>query len=138
MTEVHDETRFAIDAVTALRLVRDEPGIGSHRLLVGPAVLRSHVMSALYRETRDGRLPEATAMAQLDRLATLKIRLLADRVSRARAWRLAGQLRWDDTALAEYLAVASLQADVIVAGDDRIAAAAAGIVPVASYDELTR
>ena len=44
----------------------------------------------------------------------------------------------DDTALAEYLAVASLQADVIVAGDDRIAAAAAGIVPVASYDDLTR
>ena len=136
MTEVHDETRFAIDAVTALRLVRDEPGIGSRRLLVGPAVLRSHVMSALYRETRDGRLPEATAMAQLDRLATLKIRLLADRVSRARAWRLARELGWDDTVLAEYLAVATLQADVIVAGDERIAAAAAGIVPVASYDEL--
>ncbi|MGA0568331.1 hypothetical protein ACO2Q7_13440 [Rathayibacter sp. KR2-224] len=136
MTNVHAQTRFAIDAVTALRLVRDDPGIGSRRLLVGPAVLRSHVMSTLYHEARDGRLDEATAVAQLDRLATLKIRLLADRVSRARAWRLARELGWDDTVLAEYLAVATLQADVIVAGDERIAAAAAGIVPVASYDEL--
>ncbi|WP_125776130.1 hypothetical protein [Antribacter gilvus] len=129
-------TRFAIDAVTALRIVRDDPGIGSRRLLVGPAVLRSHVLSLLHREVRDGSLDEKVARAQLEDLATLKIRLLGDRVSRAAAWRIARQLDWDDTMSAEYLAVASLQADVLVAGDERIAAAAPGIVTLAGYDEL--
>ena len=128
--------RFAIDAVTALRIVRDDPEIGARNPLVGPSVLRSHVLSMLYQETREGVLDEADARAQLDTLAGLKIRLLGDRVSRATAFTLAHRLDWPDTASAEYLAVASLQADVLVAGDGRIAAAAADIVPLADYDEL--
>lgn len=130
------DRRFAIDAVTALRLVRDDPQIGARRPLVGPAVLRSHVLSMLYREVKAGSLDEATARDQLEGLATLKIRLLGDRVSRATAWKLARQLGWDDTALAEYLAVAVLQADVLVAGDERVAEAASGIVPLAAYADL--
>lgn len=128
--------RFAIDAITALRIVRDDPEIGTRRRLVGPAVLRSHVLSMLYREVRDGTLDEKSARAELEGLAGLKIRLLGDRVSRATAWKIARQLDWDDTSSAEYLAVASLQADVLVAGDPVIAAAASGIVPVATYDAL--
>ena len=112
-----DETRFAIDAVTALRLVREDPSIGSRRRLVAPAVLRSDVLSSIYREVRDGSLGEKDASLQLEGLAALKIRLLGDRVSRATAWCIARQLDWNDTALAEYLAVATLQADVLVAGD---------------------
>ncbi|WP_350347647.1 hypothetical protein ABIQ69_13530 [Agromyces sp. G08B096] len=138
MADASHVQRFAIDAVTALRLVRDEPGIGARRALVGPAILRSHVLSMLYREVRAGSLDERAAQAQLTALAGLKIRLLGDRVSRAVAWRLATQLDWDDTELAEYLAVASLQADVLVAGDPSIARAAPGIVPVAGYDDLVR
>jgi len=130
------DRRFAIDAVTALRLVRDDPQIGARRPLVGPAVLRSHVLSMLYREVNAGSLDEATARAQLEGLATLKIRLLGDRVSRATAWKLARRLGWDDTALAEYLAVAVLQADVLVAGDERVAEAASGIVPLVAYADL--
>lgn len=136
MPNPSDDRRFAVDAVTALRLVRDYPHIGARRALVGPAVLRSHVLSMLYREVNAGSLDEATARAQLEGLATLKIRLLGDRVSRATAWKLASRLGWDDTALAEYLAVAVLQADVLVAGDERIAEAASGIVPLAAYADL--
>jgi predicted nucleic acid-binding protein len=136
MTTIDDETRCAIDAVTALRLVRDVPSIGTQRLLVGPAVLRSHVLSMLYREVRDGSLGEKEARAQLEGLAALKIRLLGDRVSRATAWSIARRLDWDDTASAEYLAVATLQADVLIAGDARIREAAAGIVDLAEYGDL--
>jgi predicted nucleic acid-binding protein len=136
MTTFDDETRFAIDAFTALRLVREDPTIGTRRRLVGPAVLRSHVLSMLYRQVRDGSLREKDARAQLEGLAALKIRLLGDRVSRATAWRIARQLDWDDTALAEYLAVATLQADVLVAGDGRICGGATGIVDLADYGDL--
>ncbi len=129
-------TRFGVDAITARRIIRDDPGIGVRRRLVGPASLRSHVMSMLYREVREGQLDEETARDLLDALTALKIRLLGDRVSRGVAWKLAGQLDWDDPSLAEYLAVASLQADVLVAGDERLAAAASGIIPLATYDEL--
>lgn len=138
MASLEGGMRFAIDAITALRIVRDDLDIGARRPLVGPAVLRSHVLSMLYREVREGFLDENVARAQLEGIATLKIRLLGDRVSRATAWKLARQLDWDDTSLAEYLAVATLQADVLVAGDERIAAAASGIVPLATYGDLRR
>jgi predicted nucleic acid-binding protein len=131
-------TRFAIDAVTALRLVREDPGAGAHVPLVGPAVLRSHAMSMLYHDASAGLLDDKTARALLERLATLKMRLLGDRVSRSTAWRIARQLGLGDTAQAEYLAVATLQADVLVAGDPRIAETAAGLVPLATYDDLRR
>ena len=131
-------TRFAIDAVTALRLVREDPGAGAHIPLVAPVVLRSHAMSMLYHDAAAGLLEDRAARRLLDRLATLKIRLLGDRVSRATAWKVARQLGWADTAQAEYLAVATLQADVLVAGDHHIAEAAAGLVPLATYDDLRR
>jgi predicted nucleic acid-binding protein len=129
-------TRYAIDAVTALRIVREDPGIGRRRALVGPVVLRSHVLSLLYHEVRGGALDEKTARAQLEGLASLTIRLLGDRSSRATAWRLARRLDWDDTAPVEYLAVATLQADALVAGDERLATASRDIVRIATFDEL--
>lgn len=138
MSDSKSETRFAIDAVTALRLVREHPSIGTRRSLVGPGILRSHVLSMLYRETRQGVLDEKTAREQLEAVAALKMRLLGDRVSRAVAWKFAQQLGWEDVAPAEYIAVATLQADVLVAGDEHIAAGAAGLVPIATYDDLTR
>ena len=133
---VEPSTRCAIDAVTALRLVRDDVGLGARRPLVGPAVLRSHALSMLYRDVRHGVLDEKTARARLDGIATLKIRLLGDRVSRATAWRIARELDPDDTTVTEYVAVAVLQADVLVAGDQDVVAAADGRIPLATYDDL--
>jgi len=131
-------TRWAIDAVTALRLVREDPGLGGRRPLVGPSVLRSHALSILYGDVRRGVLDEATARAHLDGVATLKVRLLGDRVSRAVAWRVARELDAPDTAVAEYVAVAMLQADVLVAGDAGVVAAAEGRVPLVAYEDLLR
>ncbi|PSS43944.1 hypothetical protein C6401_09340 [Arthrobacter woluwensis] len=129
-------TRFALDAVTARRLVAEDPTLGARRALVGPAVLRSEVLALLYREAHAGLLDDKDARAQLTGLAALRIRLLGDRVSRATAWRIARQLGWDDVRPAEYLAVASLQADVLVTADEHLIAAADRIIPVVAYEEL--
>ncbi|MET4157602.1 hypothetical protein [Agromyces sp. PvR057] len=129
-------TRYAIDADAALTIIRDDLAVPTVHQLVAPTVLRSHVLSLLYRDVHGGRLDERAGRDQLERLAELKIRLLGDRVSRSVAWKLAVRLDWNDTPLAEYLAVASLQADALVTADPRLIAAAAGIVPIASLDDL--
>lgn len=129
-------TRYAIDSITAIRLIEDVREISPKHSLVAPGILRSHALASLYRAVRKGTLNERDARASLEGLARLKIRLLADRVSRATAWKIAAQLNWDDTTLAEYLAVASLQADALIAGDDKLASAATGIVEVGEYEDL--
>jgi predicted nucleic acid-binding protein len=131
-------TRYAVDAAIALRLVRAERGAHERHRLVGPSILRSHALSMLYRDVRGGRLDEKTGRAQLEGLAALKIRLLGDRVSRSTAWKLAEQLGWSDTAAAEYLAVALLQADALVTEDEHLITGARGLVPLASYADLLR
>lgn len=131
-------TRYAIDFGTALRLVEDGRTVSDAHSLVGPAVLRSHALAALYRQVSEGTLAETEGRARLEGIAGLKIRLLGDRVSRATAWKIASQLGWDDTTQAEYLAVATLQADAFIAADATLAAAAEGIVALAEYDDLFR
>ena len=127
-------TRFTIDAAVALRLIRSDVSAASQHQLVAPAGLRSEVLALLYREVRAGLLEDAAARQQLDALAGLKIRLLADRVSRSTAWKIATDLGWDDIGPAEYLAVATLQADALVTEDDRLVGQR--LVPIAAYDDL--
>jgi predicted nucleic acid-binding protein len=55
---------------------------------------------------------------------------------RRRAWDIAERLGWPSTYAAEYLALTQLQADAFVTLDDELARAAAGIVPLASFDAL--
>lgn len=129
-------TRYAIDAAVALRLVRAGSDADKRHQLVGPAVLRSHALSMLYRDVREGRLDERAGRSQLEGLAGLKIRLLGDRVSRATAWKIAAKLGWDDTAMAEYLAVGVLQADALVSDDPQLRAGAAGLLPLAEFSDL--
>ena len=131
-------TRYGIDAATALRLIGEQSDADRRHQLVAPSVLRSDVMSMLYREVRAGRIAAAAGRQQLETLAGLKIRLLGDRVSRSAAWKIAAGLGWDDIAASEYLAVASLQADVLVTDDEDLALAAAGLVPVVRYADLAR
>ncbi len=120
-------TRFAIDAPTALRIVREGVDVGEHQL-VGAGSLRSQAMQLLYSEVRAGDSDAAGVRAVLDGIAGLKVRLLGDRVSRATAWRIAERLGWDEIAPAEVLAVATLQADALVTDDPVLAAAAEGVV----------
>ena len=133
-----NQTRYAIDAPTALRVIREDAAISERHALVGPAALRSDVLAAIYGEVRRGELDRRTARAELDALAALKIRLLGDRVSRLTAFRLALELETDDIGSLEYLAVARLQADVLVAADDRLTQLAQGVVPVVPFEELQR
>lgn len=107
----------------------------AHRL-VAPSILRSEALSLLYGQVRSGHLERAAALELLDRVTTMRIRLLGDRVSRATAWKLAEKHGWADTRDAEYLAVAQLQADVFVTVDDGFAARADGIVAFAPWESL--
>lgn len=129
-------TRYAIDAATAIRLVREGITLSEGHQLVAPSLLRSQALSHLYREVRSGALSEEEARDILAGITAMRIRLLGDRVSRALAWRVAEQLDWDDTAYAEYVAVAQLQADAFVTLDEELARQVAGIVTVAPFEDL--
>lgn len=52
------------------------------------------------------------------------------------AWQVAEQLGLAGTFDAEYVAVTRLQADALVTLDERLTAALAGVVPLASWDDL--
>ncbi len=129
-------TRFAIDALTAIRLAREGITLAEDHQLVAPNVLHSHALSFLYRSVRLDELSEGEAKAILLGITTMRIRLLGDRVSRANAWKIAEKLGWPDIGNAEYVAVAKLQADVFVTLDEILAAEVAGIVTVAPFEAL--
>ena len=131
-------TRFAIDAGTALRIIRERVDIGENHSFVAPSSLRADVMADLYRDVREGRLSQADGRQLLEGIAELKVRLLGDRVSRVTAWKIATERGDNDLTLAEYLAVATLQADVLVASDPRLRDAAVGVIELAEFDDLTR
>jgi predicted nucleic acid-binding protein len=129
-------TRFAIDALTAIRVVREGAAVASTHRLVGPKVLQSRALSIVYGQVRRGELDRKDAVAILDGITTMKIRLLGDRVSRGVAWKFAEELGWDDTADAEFVSVAKLQADAFVTLDPALAARVADVVTVAPYEAL--
>lgn len=129
-------TRFAIDAPVALRLVRAEGTLASHHQVVGPGTLRSEVLALLYQQVRTSELQTTDALSLLDKVATTKMRLLADRVSRRVAWQVAIDLDLQDTYLAEYVAVAKLQADVLITEDPELTRVANGHVRTAGWEEL--
>lgn len=129
-------TRYVIDAAAAIELARTQAVVAPEHSLVAPSLLRSQVLSILYRAVRAGELSPQDGKALLDRVTEQKIRLLGDRVSRGTAWRIADELGWNDTPDAEYLAVARLQADALIALDPRLAELARGVVPLASLDAL--
>jgi len=131
-------TRFALDAPSLLRLLEDERSIADGHALVAPTLVRSDILTTLYADVRASRRTDKEGRALLERLAECRIRLLGDRVSRATAWRIARAGDWADIALAEYIAVASLQADALIADDPAIRAAAGDLVALVDYDDLFR
>jgi predicted nucleic acid-binding protein len=124
-------SRYAVDPLAAIELARRETQVPDEHQLVAPGRLRSDTLSILFRSVRRGEVPVEEARRLLDRITTMRIRLLNDRVSRSTAWRIAERLGSEDTADAEYLAVAQLQADALVALDPTLAALAENIVPTA-------
>ena len=104
--------------------------------LVAPNSIRSLALDILLQRVRSGELSEPAAMALHERMTELKIRLLGDRVSRRTAWRIALANDSNTIGLAEYVAVATLQADALVTFNPELATIAAGVVPLAKLTDL--
>lgn len=130
--------RYGIDALVAVEIACGRVSVSDNHQLVGPGRLRSDAMAVLYSALRHNEITTAEARVALDALTTMKIRLLNDRVSRARAWEIALANNWDEPAPAEYVAVALLQAAALVALDPHVVHGASGLVDVVSADALTK
>lgn len=129
-------TRFVIGADVALHLAQLKVAVPTEHQLLAPTLIRSQVLAELYARVRRGELDRKTAERQLDHLRALRLRLLGDRVLQSHAWKIADQLGWPDTFMAEYIALTQLQADAFVCMDPELAHAVSGIVTVASIDDL--
>jgi predicted nucleic acid-binding protein len=129
-------TRYVIDAATLVDLVDRGLPVDSAHQLVAPTRIRSEALELLLGGVLRGDRDEKAALEVHERMTQLKIRVLGDRVSRAVAWKLAREHGWADLRDAEYLAVATLQADALVTVDADLAARAKGIVAVAALPAL--
>ena len=130
-------SRYVIRPDVAIALARDEAVIRDEHELLAPTLLRSQVLSLLYRAVRRGEMSQQEAENAIGYVRRLRLRLLGDRVLQSVAWDVADQLDWPDTFDAEYVALTRLQADALVTLDERLAHAAKRLVPVASIDDLT-
>jgi predicted nucleic acid-binding protein len=129
-------TRFAIDPPTLLAITESHRCIDPDHRLVAPNSIRSDVLDLLLLRVRSGELSEEAAFDRHERITEVKMRLLGDRVSRRTAWRIAREHDVGTIHEAEYLAVAKLQADALIATNPELAAIAGGIVPLAALTEV--
>ncbi|MET9630649.1 type II toxin-antitoxin system VapC family toxin [Lentzea sp. NPDC006480] len=130
-------TRYVIGPDVAVRLARDRAVIGAGHQILAPTLLRSQTLSLLYQEVHRGEMTKKEAEARLDHLRGLRIRLLGDRVLQSTAWKVADQLGWADTLVAEYVALTQLQADALITLDGQLARAVRKLVTVAPIDALS-
>lgn len=129
-------TRFVLDPAALVQLAESGNPVDPAHQLVAPNSVRSLALDLLLARVRAGELGEAAALELHERMTGMRIRLLGDRVSRRTAWRLAREHGWDTLHDAEYVAVALLQADALIAAGPGLAAKAAGIVPLAPLAAL--
>jgi predicted nucleic acid-binding protein len=129
-------TRLVIDPPTLVLLAEDGRPIDPAHQLVAPNSIRSQALELLLESVDAGQLTDKTALELHERMTELKIRVLGDRVSRRTAWRLAREHKWTTIRDAEYVAIAKLQADALIASDPELAAKASGLVPLARVSEL--
>jgi predicted nucleic acid-binding protein len=94
------------------------------------------VLAQLFGEVDRGLLTREEANQRLDYLRGLQIRMLGDRVLQQLAWKLAEELGWKDTFVAEYLALTKLQADALVTRDVDLIRAAGKVLALATIDDL--
>lgn len=130
-------TRYVIGPEVARRLAHDKIVIADGHQLLAPTLLRSQMLSLLYRAVRAGELTRQDANRQLSYVRALRIRLLGDSALQNAAWRIADQLGWSDTLAAEYVALTQLQADAFVTLDADLANAVQGLVTTAPIEALS-
>ena len=130
-------TRYVVTPDVVLRLAEDRAVVRAEHQLVAPTLIRSQLLSLLYRRARAGAITKKDADTLLAYARGLRLRLLGDRVLQDVAWKVADRLGWDDTHDAEYVALTQLQADALITLDPTLADAARTIVTVATLDDLT-
>ena len=104
--------------------------------LVAPNSIRSQALDLLLHSVDAGQLTDKAALELHERMTELKIRVLGDRVSRRTAWRIAREHNWTTIRDAEYIAIAKLQADALIATDPELAAKASGLVPLSAVSDV--
>lgn len=129
-------SRFVVDCETLLRVASGEIEVaGSHQLLA-PTLVRSQALAALYAAARRGEITAEEGIERVNRLNSLQVRFLGDRVLQRQAWKVADQLGWESTYDAEYVALTKLQADALVTSDVELARAVSGLVETATAEAL--
>jgi predicted nucleic acid-binding protein len=128
--------RFVIEPQVAIALAERDARLPARHRLLAPTLLRSQVLAQLYAEAKRGIRSREDAASQLDALRRLRIRFLGDRVLQRVAWDIAAELGWPDTFVAEYLALAKLQADALITNNPEVARAARRFVAVATIADL--
>jgi predicted nucleic acid-binding protein len=128
--------RYVIEPVVALTLAERNAKVPAHHRLFAPTLLRSQVLARLYEAVRRGETTRKEANGRLDYMRGLQVRLLGDRVLQRVAWVIAEELGWQDTFVAEYLALTRLQADALVTCSAELATAARRVVTVATLEDL--
>jgi predicted nucleic acid-binding protein len=129
-------TRYVIGPDVALRLAQLQVTVPAKHQLLAPTLIRSQVLAHVYGRVQRGELGRMSAERHLDHLRSLRLRLLGDRVLQRLAWKIAEELGWSDTFVAEYIALTQLQADAFVCMDPSLARSVRSIVAVASIDAL--
>lgn len=130
-------TRYVIGPDVAIHLAREEATTRDEDQLLAPTLLRSQVLSLLYRAVDRGELTKIEGEERLNYVRSLRMRLLGDRVLQSAAWEVATQLGWSDTFDAEYVALTQLQADAFITLDRRLADDVKQLVAVAPIEALT-
>ena len=130
-------SRYVIGPDVAVRLARERTVPADGHQILAPSLIRSQVLSLLYQAVRQGELTRRDAGDCLDHIRGLRLRLLGDRVLQRTAWRVADELAWDDTYVAEYVALTQLHADAFITLDRQLARSVRDLVPVADVGALT-
>jgi predicted nucleic acid-binding protein len=128
--------RYVIGPDVALHLAENELAIAGDHEILAPTLLRSQLLSMLYRAVRSGTIDRAEADRRLAFVRAMRIRLLGDRVLQQVAWQIAERLGWPDTLDAEYVALTRLQGDALVTLDSEFARTVEGVVEVAPVEAL--
>jgi indolepyruvate ferredoxin oxidoreductase alpha subunit len=128
--------RYVVDCEVLLRIGAGELEVAAGHQLLAPTLVRSQALAAMYAAARRGQVSAAEGRARVQRINSLKVRFLGDKVLQANAWEIAEQLAWETTYDAEYVALTRLQADALVTANADLARAVAGIVATAPIDAL--
>jgi indolepyruvate ferredoxin oxidoreductase alpha subunit len=130
--------RYVVDCEVLLRIAAGEIDVAAGHQLLAPTLVRSQALAAMYGAARRGEISAAEGRARVQRINSLKVRFLGDKVLQATAWEIAEQLGWETTSDAEYVALTRLQADAFVTADAKLAGAVSGVVETAPVDALRR